>query len=105
MKNIKNIDKTIKIRGTDYDRSRIITKGLAEKMSCMREMGISVAELAEMFHVTKKTVYYNTDPAACERAKASRIKSYAKNGQKIPGDNNYKDRVAYKKVLLKNGLV
>lgn len=94
------LDKAVKIQGTDFDRKRKVTSGMKESMMRMRNRGKTFREIAERFDVDHRTVRYNLDPCYREYCKAST--SGAHTGKTRISKTN---RVAYKRELVAEDLI
>ena len=93
------VDKMVKIQGTNYDRSRKVTKSIKRRMDQMRKAGKSFNEIAKHFNVAPSTVKYNIVEGFAEKKKADR-KLYARNWKSNWWDTV--DRVNYKRSLIDN---
>lgn len=94
------LDKAVKIQGTDFDRKRKVTSKMRESMKRMQKEGKTFREIAERFGVDHRTVRYNLDPNYCTYCKVTT--SGAHTGKTHISKNN---RVAYKRDLVANGLI
>lgn len=94
------LDKAVKIQGTDFDRKRKVTSEMKKSMMRMQKKGKTYREIAERFDVDHRTVRYNLDPYYREYCKASAIGTHT--GKTRMSKTN---RVAYKRELVANGLL
>ena len=59
---IKAIDKSVVLKGTQFDRKRKLTDEQVQEIRCLLMIGAeTVQSLAERYHVTPFTIKYNTD--------------------------------------------
>jgi len=56
------LDKSVKIQGTDYDRKRVVTSKIRNKIKALSAKGKSDKEIAEKLNINLTTILYNTDP-------------------------------------------
>ena len=66
------LDAAVKIQGTDFDKKRVVTKKMLQRMKKMETKGKTYSEIAEKFNVTPRTVRYNLDSAWREYYNATR---------------------------------
>lgn len=90
------LDKVVKIQGTNYDRKRKVTKQMQYRMMQMLDAGKSVSYIAEHFDVTPHTVKYNTDPEY-----KTWWNSYRDGKHYGVNNSNASERGAYKRSLIK----
>lgn len=96
------LDQKVKIQGTDYDRSRKVTKQMLSAMKQMIKMGDSYASIANKFGVTASTVRYNLDKRYKNYVNSTRD-NYARNNNQ--GYTTLQDRAAYKRSLIEKGII
>ena len=89
------LDRAIRIQGTDFDRKRKLTQSSIRQMHRMYEEGVSLTQLSDMFGVTVMTVKYNVDDTW--RNNFNKIRSGKHTGVTAM---NFKDRVNYKRKLI-----
>lgn len=94
------LDKAVKIQGTDYDRKRKVTSKVLAKMRKLEEKGKDYAEIAKELGFSKKTVRYNLDREYREVYKA--VYGGPHTGKTRITKNN---RVAYKRDLVARGKI
>lgn len=99
----KDIDRIIKIGGTQYDRKRKLTDKQIEK--CKRlyfNKNRSFEDIAKKFNVDKRTIRYHIDPTYRKsRIEQTTGSSYTKRTSK----ESFENRVAYKRQLVARGRV
>lgn len=93
------LDRAVRIQGTNYDRRRKVTKSMKRRMTQMHDAGKSYSVIAEYFGVTPCAVRYNLDEDYKKEINAKR-KFYAHNT--VPDGTELAERAAYKRGLLKN---
>lgn len=92
------LDRTVKIQGTDYDRKRKYSSKIVKKMNNLLTKGKTISEVAKEFGCNPLTVKYNTDKAFREAFNAKR------NGAHTGKDKiTVANRVAYKRKLIAQG--
>lgn len=90
-----DLDKTIKIQGTRFDRKRKVSNATITRMRKMFEKGKSIAEIAAIVGLSQKTVRYNVDDEWRAQYNATRDgKHYGKTNITI------QDRIAYKRYIV-----
>lgn len=97
--NDNELDKVVKIQGTDFDRKRKVTAQLLKKMIKLENRGKSYKDIAKKFGFTTKTVRYNLDPEYREFWKANYAGPHT--GKNHITKNN---RVSYKRELVASGV-
>ena len=91
-----NLDKEIKIQGTQFDRKRHYTDADIKKWLKAHNSGMSISEISKKFEVSYATVKYNID----DIFRISHIKSLS--GLHTGIDHiTLSDRAIYKRNLLK----
>lgn len=95
-----DLDKAVKIQGTDYDRKRKVTSSIIKKMRGLEKKGKNYSEIAKEFGFCSKTVRYNLDSTYREFCKMNC--SGAHTGKTRLNKTN---RVAYKRELVAKGKV
>ena len=93
------LDKKIRIEGTQFDRRRKLSRDQVKTMQKLYRQGKALSELAVIFHVSVSTVRYHCDEQFKDYTNGMRA-FYAFNTRT---DN--KERIAYKKLLIKNNLI
>ena len=93
------VDASVKIQGTNYDRKRKVTKDMKRRMEQMHESGKSYCYIADYYGVSYTTVRYNLDENYKKRMNKKR-NDYARNWK--PTTATFNDRVEYKRELLNN---
>lgn len=94
------LDKAVKIQGTDYDRKRKVTSKVLSKMRKLESKGKDYADIAKELGFSTKTVRYNLDEAYREYYKS------AYGGPHIGKTHLTKtNRVAYKRDLVALGKI
>lgn len=95
-----DLDKAVKIQGTEYDRKRKVTSPAIKKMKSMLKKGKTYQQVAEALGFSKTAVRYNTDPeyrryhlAGCTGKHTGKDKVSTKN------------RIQYKRQLVAEGKV
>lgn len=88
------VDRTVRIQGTEFDRKRKLTDKQVSEMRKLFEEGFSIKQLASMFKVSRCAVRYNID----DEFRDSMI---ARNG-KHTGETHmdFANRVEYKRGLV-----
>lgn len=94
------LDKAVKIQGTDYDRKRKVTSKVLAKMRKLEAKGKDYAEIAKELGFSNKTVRYNLDEAYREYYKATYAGPHT--GKNRITKNN---RIAYKRDLVALGKI
>lgn len=90
------LDRIIKLEGTDYDRRRKLTNQQIAKIRRAKSNGASIADLASAYRVSYNTIKYHVDPEFkkefnCKRL-SYRFAPYDYVAQK-------ESRVAYKRAI------
>lgn len=95
----RELDKAVKIQGTEYDRKRKISDETIKKMKSLLKNN-SVSEVAKKLGVSSRDVKYHTDPEFRKSLLQSQSKRHT-------GKNRYsiENRVAYKRSLVAQGLL
>lgn len=94
------LDKAVKIQGTDYDRKRKVTSKVLAKMRKMESLGKAYADIARELGLSTKTVRYYLDEDYRTNYK------FSHSGAHTGKDNiTKKNRVAYKRELVAMGKV
>ena len=95
-----DLDKAVKIQGTDYDRKRKVTSRILRKMRKLKSRGKEYADIARELGLSTKTVRYNLDENYRNNYKLSL------SGAHTGKDHiTKKNRVAYKRELVAMGKV
>lgn len=98
--NDNELNKAVKIQGTEYDRKRKISTSTLKKMLAMSKKNKSYQEIACKLGLSPTTVRYNIDPVWKAAFNAKR------DGKHTGKDNiSISDRVAYKRSLVATGKV
>lgn len=91
-----DLDKAVKIQGTQYDRKRKFTDAQVKQMIKLLGKGTKAKALAESFGTTVHTIKYNTDPIYRQAAINSR------SGKHTGVTNmDFDNRVEYKRELVR----
>ena len=93
------LDKAVKIAGTQFDRRNKLSPALINKLKKLRKNGLSWNKLAMIFNITPPTARYHCDPE---------YKQYTNGMRSVYAHNtagNHKNRRAYKRTLLENKLI
>ena len=94
------LDKAIKIQGTEFDRKRKLTDESIKRMRLLYNQGYTIISLAEMFNTSYLTVKYNVDDDFKSLYNATR--SGAHTGiTKL----DFTNRVMYKRDLVLNNKI
>jgi len=92
------VDKSIRISGTQFDRKRKLSSNDLKKVSKMLKNGKSYKDIAADFGMDVRTIRYSVDPSY----RLSRISQ--SNGKHYGVDNvTFSDRVQYKRDLVNSG--
>ena len=91
-----NVDKMIKIIGTDYDRRRKLTSAQIEDIKTEYSRGLSICTSAKKYKVVPNTIHYHVD---------EEFKKFHNSRRKysVPSKESSKtraSRIEYKKKLL-----
>lgn len=90
----REVDRIIKIQGTDYDRKRKVTSDILNEIIIMKNNGNNIHQIAKKLGLTDNAVKYNLDPEY-------RRKRLNKGGKHTGKTNmNSKNRIDYKKELI-----
>ena len=96
----EDLDKAVRIKGTDYDRKRKVTSKVLTDMKKMAKKGKSYSEISEALGFSYHAVKYNLDPEFRKSYNATR------DGSHVGKDKvTFKDRVAYKRQLVAEGKI
>lgn len=93
------LDRMVKIAGTDYDRRRKLS---TKDVSCIRKAyaaGTSIFTLARRYNVCYNTIKYHVDPAHKETSNKKRL-TFAPSF--LDSTAQRKSRVAHKRAILAN---
>ena len=94
------LDKSIRIQGTPYDRKRKLSESTLRKMNKMYNSGKTPYQIAKELGLNYSTVRYNTDKAF------KAIYNATRDGRHTGKDKiSVKNRVAYKRQLVAQGKV
>lgn len=95
-----DLDKTVKIQGTDYDRKRKIGKSGLKRMQTLLKKGKTYQQVAEALGCSTTAVRYNTDADF-------RTKHLAGCTGKHTGKDHVtiENRIQYKRALVAEGKV
>ena len=94
------LDRKVKIQGTEYDRKRTVTDKTINKMIKMLKKGDSAYKIAQKMGVSYRCVRYNTDPVYKYMYNKNR------SGKHTGVDRiTTEDRILYKRMLVKQGKV
>lgn len=95
-----DLDKAVKIQGTDYDRKRKVTSKILAKMRKMESRGKKYTDIARELGLSTKTVRYYLDEDYRTNYRVSH------SGAHTGTDHiTKKNRVAYKRELVAMGKV
>lgn len=95
-----DLDKAVKIQGTDYDRKRKVTSKILAEMRKMESRGKKYADIARELGLSTKTVRYYLDEDYRTNYK------FSPSGAHTGKDHiTKKNRVAYKRELIAMGKV
>lgn len=96
----RDLDKKIKIQGTQYDRKRKVSKAQLKTLEKLHKQKKSIAEIAKKTGLYYTTVRYNVDPVY-------RAEHIAKCSGKHTGKDKVtvSNRIAYKRKLVAAGKV
>lgn len=94
------LDKSIRIAGTDFDRKRKVTKDVLAKMKKLEAKGKSYAEIANIMGFSYHAVKYNLNPEYRNNYNATRDSRHM--GTDHVTDKN---RASYKRQLVAEGLI
>lgn len=98
--NDSDLDKAIKIQGTEFDRKRKISNSTIKKMGSMSKKNKDYKEIAKKLGLSNRDVRYHVDPQWKAMYNARR------SGKHTGKDNITKlDRVQYKRTLVAEGKV
>lgn len=97
--NDRELDKAIKIAGTRFDRRIKLTKEDIKQMKKLYSKGNTISDIATIFNINYETARYHCIEGYKYYKNAARL-MYSNNSE-----NNYKDRVNYKKLLVVNKLI
>ena len=90
----REVDRIIKIQGTDYDRKRKVTSDILNEIITMKNNGNNIHQIAKKLRLTDHAVRYNLDPEY-------RRKHLNKVGKHTGKTNmNSNNRIDYKKELI-----
>lgn len=95
------LDKAIKITGTNFDRRVKLSVNERMEMKKLYSKGFTVKELAIMFNVDQSTVKYSCDDEYRKQSNERR----ARNAHKVSHSDNHLDRYEYKRLLVKGNLI
>lgn len=96
------VDRAVKLKGTQFDRKRKLTDKQVEKMQKLLRKGKDLEYIAQKFGIDKRTVRYNTDP----EYRQSRIiyNSMYRSHTSITKEYT-QDRIEYKRKLVSRGKI
>lgn len=94
----RDLDKAVKLVGTNYDRRRKVTFETVKKMKNMLSKGRSIEQIAEKFEIAYNTARYNLD-STYRAEKNARRKFYKSSEPKT----TMIQRVSYKRTLVAEG--
>ena len=94
----KEVDHSIILTGTEFDRKRKLSSADVANISKMLKKGWNYNEIAEKYEMDVRTIRYSVDPNY-------RLKRIAQsNGHHYGVDNiTFRDRVSYKRDLVNSG--
>ena len=93
--NESQIDKIVKIQGTDHDRKRKYSTKLIKQIQPYYDAGCDIKNISKVFGISPFMIKYNCDPTF--RA----IYNIKRNGKHTGVDNiTFSDRAKYKKSLV-----
>lgn len=99
------VDKAVRIGGTQYDRRRRVTDDAINKMKLLHSKGVDIETIAKVVGCHVRTVRYYLDPSY----RAYRIEHAHYGQQKVSRDRLWKntlaDRAAYKRKLVSRGYI
>ena len=91
------IDKLIKLEGTDYDRRRKLTTNDVAAIKRAHKQGYSISSLAKKYHVSYPTIKYHVD----SDFKKYMIEERVKHGFYCCDASKQRvSRIAYKRAIL-----
>lgn len=96
----EELDKKIKIAGTDYDRKRKVTKQILKQLKTLERKGKSYSEIAQIMGLSYHAVKYNLNDEFRFVYNATRDNRHV--GKDHITDKN---RVIYKRNLVAQGLL
>lgn len=95
----KELDKKIKLKGTEHDRKRKVTDKMAKEIAKKFRKGYSVQELVDQYGFCRHTILYWANPDYREHYKATTC------GRHYGKFQTLEDRAAYKRQLVAAGKV
>lgn len=96
--NDRELDKAVKLEGTNYDRRRKVTFETVKKMKLLLSKGRSLEQIAEKFEIAYATVRYNLD--STYRAEVNARRKFYKYSEP---KTTMTQRVSYKRALVAEG--
>lgn len=101
-----DLDKAVKIQGTEHDRRRKLTDKQLDRARELINLGVTYEECGKIFNVNFETIRRNVDPEWRLRRNTQRVESYARVGKVSPDletfYRNLHERAAYKRELIAN---
>ena len=91
------IDRIVKLEGTDFDRRRKLTSKDVDHIKREYKKGKSITQLAEMYNVHYNTIHYHVDKVFRENCKKVR-KNFAPSV--VDATAQRISRVAHKRAIL-----
>ena len=89
------VDKAIKIQGTQFDRKRVLDDHDVQSAKRMHEAGVSLRQIAKKFQVDWRTIKYNIDEEY-RKYTLSKMSGIHTGNTRC----DFAERVAYKRSLI-----